>query len=203
MFAKICGIRTVEEAACALQHGAWALGFNFYPHSSRYISEAQAISVIRTLPKKVLKVGIIAPNMYREAIRFKERLGLDVLQVYEDLEVDSSAKKEMILGLCVNSIDELPSEEILQQYGYVLLDAPRRPTELVGGTGRLSHWAIAQYLSTIYRFILAGGLTPHNVRQAIETVNPFAVDVASGVEHQGKKSSALIKQFLNEVHDVT
>ncbi len=204
MRAKICGIKNHQDAKFSADHGAWAIGFNFYSKSPRYISETLARSIMKTTPNHVLKIGIVPFIAAEEIEPFMYQMELDVLQVYEDVDVEPFVKRKMVLALCVDSTDELPRKEILEQYGYLLLDAPRSTNALIGGTGRLSNWDIAHCLSQSYRLILAGGLTPHNVKKAIQTVHPFAVDVASGVEsYLGKKSPILMKQFLSEVNDVT
>lgn len=204
MKTKICGVQNTEEAMHAVYYGAWAIGFNFYPDSPRCLDKSQAKSIIRALPNQVLKVGVM-PNMQsNEVVSFKNELGLDLLQVYEDIDVAPIVKKNMILALALNTPDELPKRDVLQQYGYLLIDAPPLNAGRIGGTGRLSDWGLAKQLSTSYRVILAGGLTPKNVGEAVRTVHPFAVDVASGVEFAvGKKSPELVKEFLNEVNDVT
>lgn len=106
----------------------------------------------------------------------------------------------MILSLRINSENDLPSAHILQQYAYILIDAP--PTthdKKYGGTGRFANWTIAKNLTKNYKLILAGGLRTDNVKEAINFVCPFAVDVASGIESsQGIKNHALIKKFIEE-----
>ena len=95
---------------------------------------------------------------------------------------------------------ELPSTTILNQYAYLLLDASRVGDER-GGTGRLSDWSLAKKLALDYRLILAGGLNPDNIIAAIETVRPYAVDVASGLETSpGIKDPFLVKKFLEGCH---
>ncbi len=204
MKTKICGVQNTEEAMHAVCYGAWAIGFNFYPDSPRYLDKAQAKSMIHGLPSQILKVGVMPAIQSNDVVPFRDELGLDLLQVYEDLDVMPIVKKNMILALALHTAADLPKRDVLEQYGYLLIDAPPSKEGLIGGTGRLSDWSLAKQLSTSYRVILAGGLTPKNVREAVDTVHPFAVDVASGVEFTlGKKSPALMKEFLNEVNDVT
>jgi phosphoribosylanthranilate isomerase len=202
MRAKICGITQLVDAQLAIEQGAWALGFNFYPHSPRFIEPGAAHDIIRQLPKDVLKVGIMIGATASELESMMANVGLDLIQVYEDWDVKSSLKQRMILSLQASSVTEIPPHEILNQYAYVLLDAPKHPDGLLGGSGRVSHWDIAAQLSTQYRLLLAGGLTPQNVRDAIKAVHPYAVDVASGVQRiPGRIDSKLLQDFLRQVND--
>ena len=195
--AKICGIKTLETGLFAAQAGAWALGFNFYEKSIRSITPDQAQQIILKLPHDVIKVGIFIGKdgaYIEEAITY---IGLDFAQVYTDLEVSAPLKKRMILSLQATCEEDLPSAETLHSYAHVLLDAPKEASGEMGGTGRLSNWDLAAKMAKDYSVILAGGLNPSNVSQAIKQVEPYAVDVASGVEHiKGIKDHTLIEQFI-------
>jgi phosphoribosylanthranilate isomerase len=198
MLVKICGIKTLSDAVCAQSNGAWALGFNFFKESPRYIDKYQAKMICQQLPSEVMKVGVmpkVSTQEKKDALRY-----LNYLQVYE-LEQDTSIdKKRLILALQANQIDELPDDQLLSQYAYILLDAPRMSDGLFGGTGRTANWVLAATLAQKQRLILAGGLQSSNVQLAIKTVHPFAVDVASGVEAStGIKSHEKMTAFLKEV----
>lgn len=201
MRAKICGITHLDDARYALEQGAWALGFNFYAKSPRYIQPDAATEIIRQLPESILKVGIVMDVSAYEAAEWMNRVGLDLLQVYGDIKAPLPLKQRMILALHASTQQELPSHDVLEQYAYVLLDAPKLADGLLGGTGRLSDWKLAAQLAAQYRLILAGGLTSTNVAAAIKTVRPYAVDVASGVQSSpGRVDYSLLQAFLRQVN---
>jgi phosphoribosylanthranilate isomerase len=204
MRAKICGITNYNDVLFAAQKGAWALGFNFYPKSPRYIEQNTAKNIIDSLPLSVTKVGLFIDKSYDFIARYVDELNLDLVQIYDDLsEAPQSFKDKAILCFQPNSIDELPEFSILEDYRYLLIDAPKNKDGLMGGTGRVSNWELASKLAKDYRLILAGGLNPNNVAMAINIVKPYAVDVASSVESKpGIKDNQLIKNFLKECnHD--
>ena len=202
MRAKICGITHLDDANLAILHGAWALGFNFYKQSPRYIEPSKAEEIIGQLPEGILKVGIVIDAVPTELSGFMATVGLDLLQVYEVMDVPLSLKQRMIM--CMHAADEaslLPHDE-LSQYAYVLLDSPPLADGLMGGTGRLCQWDLAAILAKKYRLILAGGLTGSNILSAMRAVRPYAVDVASGVQRvPGRLSPQLLQDFLRQVRD--
>ena len=202
MRAKICGITTLLDAQAAAQHGAWALGFNFYKQSPRFIEPMMARDIIKKLPPTILKVGIAIDTPSSELLNLMTTVGLDLIQIYEVLDIPKELKKRIILSLQATSEHELVSHHELNQYGYLLLDSPKLDDGLMGGTGRLSNWEFAAQLAKQYRLILAGGLTPNNVHAAIREVQPYAVDVASGVQASpGKIDPSLLQDFLRQVND--
>ena len=201
MRAKICGVTHLDDARLAIQQGAWALGFNFYPQSPRYIEPNAAADIIHALPASVVKVGILIGAQADDATDLMRAVGLDLLQVYEDMEAPLSLKKRMILALQASTHETLPSHDVLSQYAYLLLDAPKGADGVLGGSGRLSDWELAATLARQYPLLLAGGLTPLNVRKAIKAVHPFAVDVASGVQCvPGRVDPSLLQDFLRQVN---
>ncbi len=204
MRAKICGITTLDDAMLAAQQGAWAVGFNFYQQSPRYVQPAHAKEIIKKLPKSVMKIGIFIDYSSCEIFRHVDEVGLDLIQIYSPIHASQALQKRMILCLQAASQSELPEPEVLQSYGYLLLDAPRHSDGLLGGTGRQSNWILAQSLAKQHRLILAGGLTAENVAAAIQSVNPYAVDVASGIEcRPGLKQADRMTQFLERCNHVS
>lgn len=199
MLAKICGITSLKDALFCAKLGAWAIGFNFYPNSPRYIHPTDAKLIMDKMPKSIIKIGIFIHQENNTIQDTVEALSLDFAQVY-DAYLQGSPKT--ILALQANSLDELPHEKILAQHAYILLDAPPSSDGKLGGTGRTGNWAIAAELAKKYRLILAGGLQPNNIQQAITAVNPFAVDVASGIESSpGKKDLLLLQNFIQKVNN--
>lgn len=191
MRAKICGITNLNDAIVAIKRGAWALGFNFYEQSPRYIRPDIARHIIEQLPDSIIKIGIFIGCSDEGIERIVNAIGLDLAQIYKDKQDRGHRlKKRMILSLQLDSEEELPAPQVLASYEIILLDAS-------GGTGRLSNWVLAANLAKRYKLILAGGLTVDNIEAAIKTVKPYAVDVASGLESvPGVKDKKLIKKFL-------
>lgn len=201
MKAKICGITNLQDALFSISAGAWALGFNFYKPSKRYIEKSIAKDIIKKLPLSILKVGIFIDEGSEEISATMDEIALDLAQVYEASNASLCIKKNMILSLQPYHLSDLPNTNILNQYGYLLIDAPYTFNRSYGGTGHKAQWDIASTLAKDYRLILAGGLNPENVQEAIEIVHPFAVDVASGIEYSpGIKNHNLTIQFLEKVH---
>lgn len=202
MKVKICGLMNHEDALFANIQGAWALGFNFYRHSPRCLTLEAANQIIAKLPSSILKVGVFVNATYEILVHYQQSLGLDLFQVHGPVNAPSTFKQNLILSLQANALDELSTDIDLQSYGYLLLDAPKQKDGLFGGTGRLSNLNLAKNLADNHRLILAGGLNAQNVKMAIETVRPYAVDVASGVECSlAKKDQGLIQHFLEVCHD--
>jgi phosphoribosylanthranilate isomerase len=183
---KICGLLHLDDAEHCAQLGIWALGFNFYAPSPRCISTTAAKEIMNALPKSILKVGIYMNESYDTLLRYFDDFGLDLVQVYAPLnDAPNSFKDRVILSLQAATKSELPPASILSSYRYLLLDAPKIDNNhLPGGTGRQANWALAETMAREYPLILAGGINATNVRDAIEAVNPYAVDLASGVEQR-------------------
>lgn len=195
MLAKICGITNLQDAQHAINSGVWALGFNFYEKSPRSINLDQGKNIIDQLPEHILKVGIFIEQTAAELELIMKQSHLDLAQVYHH-DYSEALKKKMIF--CVQT--DNPSYEQLKNYAYILIDAPRGNGGAFGGTGQCANWEIAHKLSNDFNLILAGGLNPKNISEAIQQVQPFAVDVASGLEiSPGIKDHHLITQFMREV----
>ena len=194
MLVKICGITTKEAADAAVDAGADFLGFVF-AESKRRITPSEAAVIAADVPQSVKKVGVFVNESPQRMIGIAERVGLDFLQLHGD-EPPSFAKE-----LPYKIIKAFPAQK--ENLGkirsfpceYFLVDTPG--VTLRGGSGETFDWSILE-ASGIERekMILAGGLTPENVRTAIETVNPAIVDVSSGVETSGRKDPDKIRKFI-------
>ena len=198
---KICGITRWEDAQLAVELGAAALGFNFYPPSPRYIDPAAARAIILKLAPLVTAVGIFADEWDGEHVaRIARESRVRVVQLHGPQFPRLSGALEdfpRIRGVAVREgfqpvmLSELVGDAFL-------LDA--FDPELLGGTGKTFNWALAREANRYGTIILAGGLTPENVGQAIREVRPFAVDVASGVESApGRKDAGKLRAFFQEV----
>ena len=203
---KICGITNSDDAQLATELGAQALGFNFYEKSPRAISPADAWNIRRKLAPFVSAVGIFVDWKPSAVIALATSLLLDAVQLHGDecaRNVDDCSKRlPVIKALHVGpnfSLEEFPRFHSASAF---LLDAAPGTNEpkQFGGTGRTIDWHLAQELAAAHRIILAGGLTPENVAEAIRTVRPYAVDVASGVESRpSKKDPGKLRAFFDEV----
>ena len=198
---KICGITRWEDAQLAVELGASALGFNFYPPSPRYIEPAAARAIILKLPPLVTTVGIFAdePNDEHVAGVAKEAR-VTVVQLHGPRLPKLDGALAEFPRICGVAVKEGFKPEALRELGgdAFLLDA--FDAKLLGGTGKPFNWALTRDARRFGTLILAGGLTPENVGRAIREVRPFAVDVASGVESApGVKDAAKLRAFFQEV----
>jgi phosphoribosylanthranilate isomerase len=198
---KICGITRWEDAQLAVELGAAALGFNFYPPSLRYIDPAAARSIVLKLPPLITPVGIFANESDGERVMgLAKESRISVVQLhgphFPPLE-GSLADFPRIRAVAVR---EGFQPEMLRELDgdAFLLDA--YDADLLGGTGKPFNWTLAREANRFGTIILAGGLTPENVGEAIREVRPFAVDVASGVEATpGVKDAGKLRAFFHEV----
>lgn len=197
--AKICGVTNRDDALCAVDHGADALGFNFYEKSLRYIAPEKAGEIIFDLPPFVTPVGIFVNASEREIDVAVKLAGLWAIQLHGD------ESPEACLGHAVPVIRALRvgRDFDVQTMGSYLVNTFLLDTEKegsYGGTGEIFDWSKAVAAKEYGRIILAGGLNPDNVREAIERVDPYAVDTSSGVEAEpGKKDHKKVKDFLARV----
>jgi phosphoribosylanthranilate isomerase len=196
---KICGITNREDARAAIDFGADALGFVFFQGSPRYIPPAKARAIIDGLPPFVSTVGVFVdepPETIGEIIRESR---IDVIQLHGSEHPEAYWQfGRVVKAIRVKSIDSLePLKRFSAMVSAFLLDA--YTPDALGGTGRLFNWDIAAEAKQFGNVILAGGLTPGNVAQAVKHVHPFAVDVSSGVEREkGLKDLAKMRAFIEE-----
>lgn len=199
---KICGVTNAADARAAWQAGADALGLNFYDRSPRCVSVADAAAIRGELPGNVEAVGVFVNRPEAEVAATCASLRLDAAQLHGDESPDEvarlSRKVKVIKAFRVDSDFALASIERYAEAFAFLLDASQ--TGQYGGTGHTIDWALARRAAASHRIILAGGLKPENVAAAIRIVQPYAVDVASGVESKpGKKDHARVREFIAEV----
>jgi phosphoribosylanthranilate isomerase len=197
-FVKVCGITRAEDARHAVQHGATALGFVFWPGSPRYIDPARAAQIIETLPPGVTSVGVFVDQPVDEIEQIVERAGVGTIQLHGD---ETSAHAAALGRPVLKATTIAAAETMLADWPddtLVLLDA-HDPVRR-GGTGQTIDWAGAADLAARRRVVLAGGLTPDNVQEAIAVVRPYGVDVSSGVEQSpGVKDLDKMSRFLEQV----
>ena len=196
---KICGITNIEDALFAAEAGADALGFVFYEKSPRYVSSETVKKIISMLPPFVTTVGLFV-NAGGEAIETTVRLsGINVIQLHGDEtpEECSFAPHPVIKAVRVKDAGSLAGVE-KYPVSALLLDAWN--DQQYGGTGESFNWQLARNLTGQLPIVLAGGLNPDNVAEAIRVVAPYAVDVSSGVEKSpGEKDHDKIRKFIQQV----
>jgi phosphoribosylanthranilate isomerase len=198
---KICGITNLEDARLAADLGAQALGFNFYPLSPRKVDPEAARAIIAQLPPLVLSVGVFVDEDAGVVRDLAARVGLDWVQLHgqESPEYCRSLGRRVIKAFRIKDAASLAFLAVYQGAAQALLLDTYR-TGQVGGTGETFDWQLARRAHEYGRIILAGGLTPENVAQAIRVAQPQAVDVASGVEAApGKKDPEKLRKFIAAV----
>ena len=199
---KICGITNIDDALHAAGCGADALGLVFYEKSPRCLTPEAARGIVAELPPFVTTVGLFvneAPRRVREVADF---CGLDVLQLHGDEGPGECLypPRRVIKALRVR--DEASLAEAADYFVSALLLDAWVPGSY-GGTGRTFNWELAARAAREARVILAGGLTPENVTEAVRAVRPYGVDVSSGVEAApGKKDPAKVEAFVRNAKGV-
>ena len=199
---KVCGITTLEDALRAVDLGADALGFIFYQKSPRYIAPPEAAEIIRGLPPFVASVGVFVDCSSGEINSLAAACSLTAVQLHgnEAPEVCDQFRMKVIKAFRVRDA-RLPPEIDRYRTDAILLDTFVEGSP--GGTGKTFSWEVAREAKRFGRVILAGGLNCENIRDAIETVRPYAVDVSSGVViAPGKKDPRRLTEFLRTVKEL-
>jgi len=200
---KICGIKTVDDALAAIDLGADLIGFNFYPNSPRYVEVGMCRNImakVRTIGR-VTCVGVFVNATVDEVHATMDTCGLSLAQLHGDEIVDFM---ESLQEKSFKAFRGIPDDV----NGFVRSDGPAFLVDasvkgLYGGSGVTADWDGAAELAKNYPLLLAGGLTPENVGEAVGRVKPWGVDVASGVESApGKKDAAKMSAFIKAVRQV-
>jgi phosphoribosylanthranilate isomerase len=194
---KVCGIRRREDAELAVALGADALGFVFWPRSPRAVTADEAAAVIDTLPPLVAAIGVFVDQPVEEVLDTARRARLSAIQLHgdEDAAEYAGCGCRTIKALAVGAEFSMSAVEAVPSSVTVLLDA-HDPVRR-GGTGQPIDWTVAAAAARIRPIVLSGGLTPANVRAAVDAVRPFAVDVSSGVESApGLKDASKMRAFF-------
>jgi len=196
---KICGITNLKEALAALEAGADALGFNFYAPSPRFVSPDIAADIVARLPGTACTVGVFVNALRPHIEQIARRVDLTALQFHgdENPEFCRAWPQKTIKAVRVR---DRSGAAAARAYAVDFILADAYVEDRFGGTGRR---IALEYLEGFDRgrLILAGGLTPENVADAVRTVRPFGVDVASGIERTpGKKDWDLMRRFIAHAH---
>src|SRR5262245_56064358 len=207
---KICGVTTPDDVRLAAAAGADAIGLNFYPKSPRYVRPAGAAPLLRAVPPFVDAAGVFVGLRIRQISAIAYQLGLGTVQTFADPDdADDPYPFRFVAAFRVK--DQAGLDDITR-YLDRCRDGGRLPAAVLvdahvegqlGGTGKAAPWNLLADFRPGVPLILAGGLTPDNVVDAIRAVRPWAVDVASGVEASpGQKDPDKVRRFIDEVHRV-
>jgi phosphoribosylanthranilate isomerase len=201
---KICGVTTSEAARDAADAGADAVGLNFYPKSPRYVAPHAALDLVRALPPFTAPVGVFVGMPLRQVCAVAYQLGLRSVQTYEE-----SPPGEDVFPFAHVPAFRVKDERGLEHVRTFVEAATtlgRKPAAVLidsfvdgamGGTGHLAPWHLLEGFDAGVPLILAGGLTPDNVAEAVARVRPWGVDVASGVESApGVKDRDKVARFV-------
>ena len=194
---KICGIRRPADAALAVELGADALGFVFWPESPRFIDPYRALTIVSALPPFVATVGVFVDQAPEYVKGVSQLLSLSAVQLHgRETPAAYPRHRRVIKAVAVTeTFDPVVAFASLPDRVTVLLDA-HDPVRR-GGTGQVVDWSHAAAAARVRPIILSGGLAPGNVASAIATVGPYAVDVSSGVEAApGIKDPAKLRAFF-------
>ena len=204
---KVCGITNAEDALAAVKAGADALGFVFYEKSPRYVVPAVAGRIIAELPPLVTSIGVFVNEGLATVRSIMDTCNLGMAQLHGD---ESAAychelSRPVIKALRLKNRQSLLALAEYQGRGSVRGFIVDTFSELAyGGTGQVTDWILASEVANSTPVLLAGGLTPDNVTEAIRVVHPYGVDVSSGVESApGKKDHAKLHAFLEAVRVVS
>ena len=204
---KVCGLTNLVDAQWAAKCGADALGFILSKKGPRFISEKIAASIISQLPPFTLRVGVLVDEEIETVKRIVEFCKLDYVQLHGEETPDYCEKLrnkincKIIKAFRVKEIDSLKNIKDYFLDG-ILLDA--WSPKSIGGSGVLFDWKLALELARDCPIILAGGLTPENVAEAVREVRPFAVDVSSGVQFTARqKDKEKVLEFIREAKGIS
>jgi phosphoribosylanthranilate isomerase len=198
---KICGITNVEDARLATRLGCDALGFNFYAVSPRSVAPDLVREIISEVGDRVQTAGVFVNEPVDDLLRTAEATGIDSVQLHGD---ETPEYVNYLRGRCdlniwkAFRISREFDRHVIERYEIdaILIDA--YSPDVFGGSGRMTDRSVAKKIAARYpKVYLAGGLTPENVKASIESVRPFAVDVATGVESaRGRKDATKLEDFI-------
>ena len=199
---KICGIKTVNDALAAIDAGANLIGFNFYPKSPRYVEVGHCRGIMSTVRQigRVTCVGVFVNSSVAEIRATMETCGLSLAQLHGDEKAEMLSELDGKAFKAFRGVPESVDSFARQDAPALLVDASVKG--VYGGSGVTADWDGATELAKKYPLLLAGGLTPENVAEAVGRVKPWGVDVASGVESApGEKDPNRMKAFVRAVRE--
>lgn len=198
---KICGIKTLKDALAAIDAGADYLGFNFYPKSVRFIEKtacAEITSVLKREHPQIKLVGVFVNSSVEDIKGILQTCHLDLAQLHGDETPETFAQLAPHAFRAFRGIPESNAGYERDEAPAILIDAAVKG--VYGGSGVTADWTAAAKLAKKYPLLLAGGLTHENVADAVRQVQPWGVDVASGVESApGEKDAGKMSAFIKAV----
>ncbi len=196
---KVCGLTQVDEALACVELGVQWLGFNCYQGSKRYLPPEAIAAIVGKLPPAVQTVGVFVNASAKEIEETLQQTGLHIAQLHGDESPGFAHALQAPWFRAFRVADDLAEEEI-RSYGQELFLLDAAQTGQYGGTGHAFDWKVATRLRDHGKLLLAGGLRPDNVKEAVLQVRPFGVDVASGVESApGRKDPQKVANFIAAV----
>ena len=194
---KICGITNIGDAYWAAEFGADALGFIFYPKSPRVIAPERAKEILQKIPSSIGRVGVFVNQEIHAVKEIVSFCGLRLIQLHGDESPQYCGQFER--STLIKAVSLCTEEEVqkLENYAVKAILVDVHEPGRYGRTGKNSDWALALKVKKTHPLILAGGLNKENIKRAIETVRPCAVDINSGVETSpGKKDPYKIREIM-------
>lgn len=199
LWVKVCGVTTSDDARAAVAAGVDAIGLNFVPSSKRYVTPETARRIVEEVGReRVSWVGVVADEPLARLVELRELVGLEWLQLHGH---ESPEDLERCLPAAYKAVSIASAADVARAEAFggdrLLVDA-HAPGQL-GGTGQSFDWSLVGELVRRRRVVLAGGLRPDNVAEAVRRVRPWGVDVASGVESSpGRKDAEALHRFVSE-----
>jgi phosphoribosylanthranilate isomerase len=200
-YVKVCGVKNVDDAVLAVEAGADAVGLNFVEASPRFVDTATAKRIAAALKGKAEVVGVVADRSVAELEALRDAVGITWLQLHGDepAEVVRQLMPDVWKAVRISGPDDVRRAR-LYPGASILVDA--KVGDLKGGSGKTFDWSLVKGLAKERRLVLAGGLDPANVRDAILAVGPWGVDVASGVESSpGVKDPEKVRAFVKAARE--
>jgi phosphoribosylanthranilate isomerase len=201
MLVKICGITRLEDAEAAVALGARALGFVFWPKSPRYVDPERARAIVAALPPFVTTVGVFVDQTPRLVNGVAARVGLGAVQLHGDepIEMLEQIDRPVVKAFAMRASTQAAAADVWPSRVFLLIDA--HDPDQRGGTGKTVDWNGAAAIASRRPVLLAGGLKPGNVVDAIRAVRPFGIDVSSGVESApGVKDHTRLRELFEALN---
>jgi phosphoribosylanthranilate isomerase len=195
---KICGITNDHDASACVKIGVDLLGFNFYSGSPRFISFKKAKSIIQEVPSATQCVGILVRPDLDSVLKAIEQSGVDMVQIHEPQDFSEFSQIPLPVIIVKRIANTTSYNFELNGAAMILLDT--YTTGKLGGSGEVFNWSLIPDAIPRDRLILAGGITPDNVKNALDRIKPAVIDVASGAESTpGRKDLEKVKALLDAV----
>ena len=194
---KVCGMTNLKDTLVAVEEGADAVGFIFYKKSPRSVTMKLVREIVLELPPFIDTVGVFVDETAEQINKIADYCNLDMVQLHGDESPTfcKRMRRRVIKGFRVKDMESVKKLSKFQVSGFIL---DTFSESLHGGTGKVFDWNLALPAKKFGPVIMAGGLTPNNVQQAVRQIRPYGVDVCSGVESEpGIKDHKKVRAFLN------